>query len=316
MFKKPLLIVVATTALNGSAFAADLPSRNSPLPFVPPAVVSWNGFYVGLNGGGISTSNRIATTGVDFGVPTLFGEVSSAAALAATNVIPSNRRMGFIGGAQVGYNWQWNNRFVVGTESDFQGTLFGGNCNNNGFGGLGGFGGFGGNNCGGTAINIVPIAGFFGSSVINQQAVSGNLNYLSTSRVRAGFLATDSLLIYATGGVAIGRVSVNSSILSSFIPFAGTTPGFSVLNDSRLRGGFVGGGGLEWMFLPNWSIKAEALYYDLGTSRVSQFLQQTSVVVMANTGATTSWRNNGVIIRAGLNYHLDWGAPGPVVARY
>jgi len=40
-----------------------------------------------------------------------------------------------------------------------------------------------------------------------------------------------------------------------------------------LRAGFVGGG-VEWMFFPNWSLKAEALYYDLGTSRVSGFLQQ------------------------------------------
>lgn len=124
MFKRSLLTLAAAGALNGSAFAADLPSRAPAPAFVPAAVATWNGFYAGLNGGGIWTSNRIATTGLDFGVPGLFGEVSSAAALAATNVIPSNRRTGFIAGAQVGYNWQWNNRFVVGTESDFQGTLF------------------------------------------------------------------------------------------------------------------------------------------------------------------------------------------------
>ena len=35
-------------------------------------------------------------------------------------------------------------------------------------------------------------------------------------------------------------------------------------NGSNSRVGYTLGGGLEWMFLPNWSLKAEALYYDLG----------------------------------------------------
>jgi outer membrane immunogenic protein len=85
-----------------------------------------------------------------------------------------------------------------------------------------------------------------------------------------------------------------------------------------LRAGFVGGG-VEWMFFPNWSLKAEALYYDLGTSRVSGFLQQAVAgggAIIANTGPVSSWRNNGIIAHAGLNYHLHWFDAAPVVARY
>ena len=90
-----------------------------------------------------------------------------------------------------------------------------------------------------------------GFSILNQQAITRSLDWLSTSRVRAGFLVTPSFLIYGTGGVALGRVRVNSAIISSSTPFGPggpalvTAPGFSVLNDSRLRAGFVGGGGVR-----------------------------------------------------------------------
>jgi outer membrane immunogenic protein len=315
MFRKLLLASVATATIAGSALAADLPSRKAPPPaYIPPPVMTWTGPYIGINGGGIWTnSNNVLTTAADFGA-VAFPTVSTAAAVAAGNIIPTRRNTSFLVGGTWGYNWQWNN-IVLGTESDFQG-VFG--CNNNNGGGGFGLGG-GNNNCGGTAIGIAPIAGAPGFNVLSQQSVTRSMDYLSTSRVRAGFLVTPSLLIYGTGGVAIGHIRANSSIISSVTPppFA-LNPGISSANYSQLKAGFVGGGGLEWMFLPNWSVKAEALYYDLGRSTLNQnFVSTTAAgVVLSNTGTQTSWRNNGIIARAGLNYHLHWFDAAPVVARY
>jgi outer membrane immunogenic protein len=316
MIRKLLMASVATATIAGSALAADLPSRRAPPPaFVPPPVMTWTGAYIGVNGGGIWTnSNNVITTATDFGA-VAFPTVSTAAAAAAGNIIPTRRNTNFLVGGTWGYNWQWNN-VVLGTESDFQG-IFGCNNNNNNNGGFGL--GNNNNNCGGTAIGIAPIAGAPGFNVLSQQTVNRRLDYLSTSRVRAGFLVTPSLLIYATGGVAIGHVRVDSSIISSVTPppFA-LNPGVSFANYSQLKAGFIGGGGLEWMFLPNWSVKAEALYYDLGRSTLNQNLVSTTAagVVLSNTGTQTSWRNNGVIARAGINYHLHWFDAAPVVARY
>ena len=139
-----------------------------------------------------------------------------------------------------------------------------------------------------------------------------------------GFLVTPSFLIYGTGGWALGRVRVDSAIIASANPVFGRSgeplAGVNFLSNSRLRAGFVGGGGLEWMFLPNWSLKAEALYYDLGRSNLDQLNQQIRLTVpgqlVTNTAIHTTFRNNGVIARAGINYHFNWGAPAPVVARY
>ena len=90
---------------------------------------------------------------------------STAAALAATNVITiNNRAQGLVGGTW-GYNWQWGS-LVLGTESDFDG-VFG--CRNDNNGNFGFFGGNNNDTCGGTAIGLAavgpPVPGGF--SILN-----------------------------------------------------------------------------------------------------------------------------------------------------
>jgi outer membrane immunogenic protein len=161
---------------------------------------------------------------------------------------------------------------VVGVEADFQGTSMrsGGNSN----------------------FILFPDPNFPGS-FLTPLAPGGNpgiaLNWFGTVRGRAGFLIMPTLLVYGTGGFAYGGVS----------------GGFS--NFENTRTGWTAGGGVEWLFLPNWSAKAEYLYTDLnsggqtgpfgfqfGTHRHPQFN----------------------IVRAGVNYHFNFGSQAPVLAKY
>lgn len=80
-----LLMLGAT----GAASAADLP-RKAPAYF-SPSYYDWTGFYIGANGG--------------------YGW--------STNFIGNPK--GFVGGGQLGYNWQTGN-FVFGVEGDIQYT--------------------------------------------------------------------------------------------------------------------------------------------------------------------------------------------------
>src|SRR3954447_5426433 len=257
MLKKLLLSSIAATAMVGSALAADLPRRAPPPVYVPPPpVFTWTGFYVGVNGGGIWTNSRdFVTTGTNLGATGFAPSWSVAAAAAATNVITTDNRAQFLVGGTWGYNWQFG-ALVLGTESDFQG-VFG--CRNDNNGNFGLFGSNNNNTCGGIAVGSVAVGAPVppGFSILNQQTIHRSLDWLSTSRVRAGFLVTPSLLIYGTGGFALGRVRVNSAIISKSLPSGPQacveppcvlhdSTGFSVLNDSRLRAGFVGGGGFEW----------------------------------------------------------------------
>ena len=77
--------------------------------------------------------------------------------------------------------------------------------------------------------------------------------------------------------------------------------------------------------MPNWSAKVEYLYYDLGnitySGGVSSVIAQPGGVqpvgqLLYALASQTSTRFNGNIVRAGVNYHFNWGAPAPVVAKY
>jgi outer membrane immunogenic protein len=60
------------------------------------------------------------------------------------------------------------------------------------------------------------------------------------------------MLLYAKGGYAWG---INEMSLSN---------GILTVSESQTHHGWTVGGGLEWAFLPNWSLKGEYMYVDLG----------------------------------------------------
>jgi outer membrane immunogenic protein len=97
--------VIMLTAAN-AASAADISARPAamPLAFVAPPF-SWTGFYVGANLGG--------------------GWASSTLSDSFTGASLGNSSSGFVGGGQLGYNYQIGN-FVLGPEWTFDGTSLNG----------------------------------------------------------------------------------------------------------------------------------------------------------------------------------------------
>ena len=85
--------------------------------------------------------------------------------------------------------------------------------------------------------------------------VSSEVQYLGSARLRAG-LATDKLLTYVTGGLAWANNEVTGS--ASFRGLSGS------ISDDQTHVGWTIGGGLEWVFLAQWTAKVEYLYTDLG----------------------------------------------------
>jgi outer membrane immunogenic protein len=100
------VIAALLAVIPASVFAADLPARKGPaaLPPGPPPLpyYNWTGFYVGGNLGGLFESDTVTD------------------AVLGTSLSAS--RSGFIGGGQVGYNWQFAPWGVVGVEWMFDGT--------------------------------------------------------------------------------------------------------------------------------------------------------------------------------------------------
>jgi outer membrane immunogenic protein len=282
--KKALLpaTAVALAFFAGSALAADLPSQKGPPPayLPPPPLLTWTGFYVGVNAGYTwNDSNVVSLPSFDTGA----GGFTSGQLVAAIPTAFSLTSDGFIGGGQVGYNWQFGNSFVAGVEADIQGIASGSR----------------------SAAFATPV-GILWQPTVTQ--VSRSQDYLGTVRGRLGYLFTPTLLVYGTGGLAYGQTSLSASTFGPTWnpPLAGAT------TYSETRVGWTAGGGVEWMFAPNWSAKAEYLYYDLGTVTAPTIYYAYGAAL---TGIAPSARFNGHIVRAGLNYHFNWGS-APVVAKY
>jgi outer membrane immunogenic protein len=364
-------VALALALSAGSALGADLPSIKGPPPPPPPPPPLWTGFYAGLNAGygwgattnvgvgtaqlsdgfGSNTLNTIFGTavppGFPFGVGPLFNTIldpnAGASALAASG-IANVQDSGFIGGGQIGYNYQWGASWVVGIEADIQGAGIRGQ---NGFAGGNAWNAFNQNiTFPGLPAVLTPIL----NAQLNRSAaaftdITKHTDWLGTVRGRLGWLATPTLLVFGTGGLAYGGVEArvfqnqtinNTASLTLFpnapnpaartlalsLPFSGASVGR--IQDTRV--GWTAGGGLEWLFAPNWSVKTEALYYDLGhvTFANSPLMATGATLLIPGVAfpflgtinqSVTRVRFDGVIARVGVNYHFNWGA-APVVASY
>jgi outer membrane immunogenic protein len=283
----------------GPVLASDLPSRKEPPPppyFAPAPVANWSGFYFGVNAGGTfgGGDSISAATGA------LSPNVDAAAIAATGSGTGANNFGGFVGGGEIGYNWQLAPTIVAGAEVDIQGVA----------------GRSGESSFWSASPGSINPSHTFGGAV----SASQNLDSLGTVRGRIGYLATPSLLIYATGGLAYGGAHLSSSFVGTETDGVGAQAGgeFSGVAASGARVGWTAGGGLEWMFARNWSAKVEYLYYDLGSVSVGGpvLLYNPATFGMGLGASQTSAQFNGHIVRAGLNYHFHGAAPGPIVANY
>jgi len=106
--------------------------------------------------------------------------------------------------------------------------------------------------------------------------------YYGTLRARAGF-AVDRLLIFATAG---GIVADQAAYMSD--------TGLTATSKTGAQGGWTAGGGVEYAFTDNWTVKLDALYYDLGSKTVNDG--------NAVSGPTFRIKNSGELVRLGINY--------------
>ena len=284
------------------ALAPGLPNKKGP----PPApTVAWTGPHVGLNAGGIFGTSNLNVVGSPVAPG---GDLGVAQAVTGALTSGLGNFGDFLGGGQIGYDWQLGQdrlgraRFVVGVEADIQAEA--------------------GAGVGGTLANGAPGAFNAANAITGNVSVSEHLDYFGTARVRAGYLLRPNLLLYATGGLAYGQAELTTQTSLLAVDGNGAPLGsaFGSTRYSNMLVGWTAGGGFEWMFQPNWSVKAEYLYYDLGAVSVAGALSGVTPAGAPSNAYTlasqASTRFNGNVVRGGLNYHFDWGTPAPVVAKF
>ncbi len=277
--------------------------RPSVTPFEEPApAMPWTGFSVGVNLGGAWGGADAAQIGIlPFGSGPNPGIAQALTGPSIAQVLTGNLSSetgGFVGGAQVGYNYEFSNGLVLGVEADFQGLTGKSTVAQSGVGA------------------DIYVAGVSNIGSLN---FSKQLDYLGTVRARAGYQVAPGILAYLTGGLAYG--SANFREVSSVTQLSGLAPfsAFSAANYSSTLTGWTLGGGVEFPVWANLTAKIEYLYYDLGSISANRpFIGATSNPFTAQLLSQTNVRFDGSIARFGVNYHFNDFAPtiGPVIAKY
>jgi outer membrane immunogenic protein len=127
--------------------------------------------------------------------------------------------------------------------------------------------------------------------------VNANNNQLGSVTGRLGYTWGPALL-YAKGGFA-WRDNSNIGVFNA----AGAPVAFSTTGNQK--DGYTVGAGLEYMFAPNWSAKAEYQYYNFGNTT---FTSGPGEIVGAR------FRDDEHTVKVGVNYRFGWG--GPAAPRY
>jgi outer membrane immunogenic protein len=266
-----LLTGIAAAALTAAgafaAQAADLPTRKeAPAPVFVPPPFTWTGFYVGANVGGIWGTSDTTITTYAAGFPFLQSYFPGSLGTGGS---------GWLGGGQAGYNYQ-TGMFVIGAETDLDWTSM---SRSKDF----------------VGPTFVDANGFNDFLTVN---ASARLNWIGTTRLRAGFVATpdNRLMFYGTGGFAYGG---GNGHLSAYDNTSGLG-WFGSKSDTRT--GWTLGAGVEYAITNNITLKGEYLYYDLGNSNEVTVANAAALTALPGVYATGKVNYNGSIFRVGANY--------------
>jgi len=228
------------------------------VPIEPPPIPPWHGFYAGAHGGYDASRTAVRTGG--------YGPTDSVATSIRVGNVPAGLRTegsSWLAGIHGGYTWQFGTG-VFGVEADLSKLTAEG--------------------------EDVVVRNPFGVRVTTR--ATHEVDYLATFRARAG-MAFDNVLLFATGGLALGDVELRGSI----VPLPAANPTYFG-SDSQIQPGFAVGGGIEFALSRQVSVRAEYLHYDLGSR---------TLVLRETTGgapgefATMRFKTRGDIVRAGLS---------------
>jgi outer membrane immunogenic protein len=264
--KKILIGLVVAAAMAAPAVAADMAGA----PYTKAAPMSpgynWTGWYVGGNAGyGWGSSDPATTTEY---TATNYWSILSVPQVNTAGTGSRVSTSGFVGGGQLGYNYQTGN-IVWGAEADFESFRLSGS------------------RLGGAVYACCAPSSF----TLGQTT---GTDWLFTLRGRLGW-AANNLLLYATGGLAVTNLKYGEV-------FTDTIGASEAVNYSKTKAGWTIGAGAEYGISRNWTVKAEYLYLDFGGLSGTSLLAGTGPCnctrMFHSTDLTAS------VARLGVNYRF------------
>jgi outer membrane immunogenic protein len=188
------------------------------------AQTNWNGFYVGLNGGG--SWGKLTTSASDIGPDSFFAGANVPAVTAGAS--QRFNTSGGLAGGQIGYLYQYGPA-ILGADAAFDWSGLSGSTHT-----------------GPTTYPVTPGSNFSWNLKANQ-------DWLFTFLGRAG-VNIGTWYPYLTAGVAVTHETYSANFVDTFYP-SNATDTFS-----KVAAGPALGAGAEVLLADHWLVRAEYLY--------------------------------------------------------
>jgi len=286
--KKLALTFALLCACTALIYAGPEPMSSKEIAPVPaPAPSCFEGWYFGIHGGGIWANLDATTSAFEETLPPAArGGFAEDLFLAVRQKDQTSGE----GGLHGGYNWQ-RGGWVFGFELDIQGTDLQRNAE---------------------VFDFIQLPGgnseehVYTTSIVSHAA----LDWYATGRIRIGHTLGDRVMIFGTGGGVAGLTELNEvTSVNESTRFGGATSETFSNNDRGIRGGWTGGGGIDFCIGQHWTLNFTYLYVDLGDEHVGTNFVFTSRPVAngirnfdSQTRANANFQFHD--FRGGLTFHF------------
>ena len=225
---KRLLLASTVLALGGQVFGEQARAA-------PPTVYNWTGCYIGANAGAGWSRNQVSEP--------LNATFQNFAPVGSS--FDANSNAAFIGGGQLGCNYQFAPNWVVGLQGDMS------------FGGISG----------------QADDPFFAGKNPGPVTLQAKTTWIASAQGRVGY-AWNNILLYGTGGPAWAHTKFSGGNLDRFgnpadFCFSGGLGVACTPTGSDTRLGWTLGAGFEWAFNNNWSAGFVYNHYAFGSRNVT-----------------------------------------------
>jgi outer membrane immunogenic protein len=228
-----------------AAVAADLPAQAYTKAPAAAPIYNWTGCYIGGHVGGGITEDR------------------------TTSALGSSRDFssaGFVGGGQIGCDYQFASGWVVGVEGRAAWTSL-------------------------ENSHAASVRSFL-TGITSPSEFSLSNDFLASTTARLGYSFADRWLVFVRGGAAWTREKVDDAWTNDF--GIATDPSATII-----RTGWTVGTGVEWAFASHWSVTLEYNYYDFGNQGATLNDTAHSTFIVVN-----SLRDTIHTVTAGVNYRF------------
>ena len=228
----------------------------------------YQGFYVGVDVGGG------------------FGDSTASNSYNGNTSKPKLDVSGPVGGIKGGYNWRLNPSWLVGLETDFEGS--------------------------GLSSHSGQFLRNFPNGASATGGVSMNQDWQGSIRGRIGYNINPGWLWFVQGGFAYAQVNSSAFATLSGVPTV-TGPQTYAFRGSKdgVQTGYTVGSGSEIAIAPQFGLVLEYRYSDLGSFSYNAPTRVASSPLLVNARNNINVDNTSHVFRIGLNYHFNAPPPPP-----